>query len=62
MNPADLLLFIPVIVWLVLGGYAFRLFVSPADDDGMLYALFIACVVLAPFAFGAALANKAKKK
>lgn len=49
--------FAAVLIWLALGGFGFRVFGRDMASDG-LPGLFFACLLLAPFAAGAAIAEK----
>jgi hypothetical protein len=45
-----------VIIWLCLGGWAFRK-LAAGENSKTIGGLFIFCILLAPFAFGSAIAD-----
>lgn len=51
-----------VILWLVMGGSAFPSLAYKEDSAPATYAIFLFCLLLAPFAFGAGLIHLWREK
>lgn len=55
------LAFIGMMMWMGVGGWAFRR-LGPETSREALGGLFVGCLLLAPFAAGAAVADRARKE